>query len=118
MVKKIWRGRKQAGKQSEMLAGDIRAKAEHRAPPQQTETETQPVEPSGTPQQVPPTEPTPPRRHPSRRQRKRMKCMGQQETGVMQRQPASETGSPPVDVPAAPVEETLPPRRWKQAIHL
>ena len=36
VVKRRRRGRKQAEKQSEMLAGDSRAKAEPRAPPQQT----------------------------------------------------------------------------------
>ena len=111
VVKRRQRGKKQAGRQSEMLVGDSRAKAEPRAPLQQTETETQPVEPSETPQQVPPTESTSLRRHPSRRRRRRMKGMEQQETGGAQRRPASETGSPSMDVPAAPVSEILPPRR-------
>ena len=97
-----------------MLVGDSRAKAEPRAPLQQTETETQPVEPSETPRQVPPTESTSPRRHPSRRQRRRMKRMEQQEAGSTQRQPVSGTGSPAMDVPVA-VSETLPPRRWERA---
>ena len=33
----------------------------------------------------------------------------------MQTQPTSEVESPPVDVPALPVTETLPPRRWERA---
>ena len=98
-----------------MLVGDSRAKAEPRAPLQQTETETQPVEPSETPRQVPPTESTSPRRHPSRRQRRRMKRMKQQEANSAQRQPASGTGSPSMDVPATYISETLPPRRWERA---
>ena len=98
-----------------MLVGDSRAKAEPRAPLQQTESETQSVEPSETPRQVPPTESTSPRRHPSRRQRRRMKRMEQQEAGSAQRQPVNGTGSPAMDVPAAPVSETLPPRRWERA---
>ena len=98
-----------------MLAGDSRAKAEPRAPHQQTETENQPAEPSETTQKAPPLEPTSPRRHPSRRQCRKIKLIEQQETEAIQRQPASDTGSPPVDVPAEPVTETLPPKKWERA---
>ena len=115
VVKRKRRSRKQAERQSATLAGDSRAKAEPRAPLQQTETETQSVEPSETPRQVPPTESTSPRRHPSRRQRRRMKPMEQQEAGSAQRQSVSGTRSPAMDVPAALVSETLPPRRWERA---
>ena len=56
VVKRKRRGRKQAGRQSATLAGDSRAKAEPRAPPQQSETETQPAQPlSSTPEVPPPT---------------------------------------------------------------
>ena len=109
------RGSKQAGRQSATLAGDSRAKAEPRAPLQQSETETQPVEPLSATPEVPPTSPTPQRRHPSRRQCRKRRRMEQQGTEATQTQPTSEVDSPPVDVPALPITETLPPRRWERA---
>ena len=66
VVKKRRRGGGQVGRQSEKLAMDSRAKAEFRALLQQAETETQPVESHRTIQKAPPSEPTFPRRHPSR----------------------------------------------------
>ena len=48
MVKKIRKGRRNTEKQSEMLTEDSQAKTEPRALLQQTKTETQPAEPSGT----------------------------------------------------------------------
>ena len=48
VVKKIRKGRRNTEKQSEMLTEDSQAKTEPRALLQQTKTETQPAEPSGT----------------------------------------------------------------------
>ena len=91
-VKRRRRGRKQAGRQSALLAGNSRAKAELRAPPQQPET--QPAEPLSAAQGVPPTSPTPQRRHPSRRQRRKRRRMEQQGTEATQTQPTSKVDSP------------------------
>ena len=106
-MKRKRRGRRQAGRQSETLAGDGRAKAELRAHPQQPET--QPAELNAT-REAPPPSSTPQRRHPSRRQR-----IEQQGTGTTHTQPSSEVDSSSADVPALPVTETLPPRRWERA---
>ena len=114
MVKRKRRGRKQAGRQSAMLAGDSWAKAEPRVPPQQSGTEIQPAEPLSATPEVPPTSPTPQRRHQSRRQRRKRRRMEQQATEATQTQPISEVDSPSADVPALPSAETLPPRRWER----
>ena len=84
VVKRKRRGRKRAGGKSVTLAGDSRAKAEPRAPPQQPETETQPAELLSATQEVPPTSLTPQRRHPSRRQRRKKRRIKQQGTEAMQ----------------------------------
>ena len=104
-----WRG------QSAMLVGDSRGKAEPRAPPQQPETETQPAEIFSATQEVPPTSPTPQRKHPSRCQLRKKRRMEQQGTEATQTQPTSEVDSPPANVPALPTTKTLPPRRWERA---
>ena len=114
VVKRKHRGRRQAVRQSEKLAEDSQAKVEPRAPPQQAETETQPVESLKATQETPSPSPTSQRRHPFRRQR-RKRHTEQQEVKAIQRQPGSEVESSPVDVPAVPVTETLPPRRWERA---
>ena len=98
-----------------MLVGDSRGKAEPRAPPQQPETETQPAEIFSATQEVPPTSPTPQRKHPSRCQLRKKRRMEQQGTEATQTQPTSEVDSPPANVPALPTTKTLPPRRWERA---
>ena len=52
MVKSKQRGKRQIGRQSEMLAGDCWANQEIRAPPQRVETEIQHVEPLKTTQRT------------------------------------------------------------------
>ena len=116
MVKKRRRGKRQTGKQPEKLERDSRAKEEPSAPPQRTPTtETPPVKPLRTAQKTPPSEPTSLKRHPFRRQCRKMMCIELQRIETKQRQPASEIESFSADVPVALVAETLPPRRWEQA---
>ena len=114
-MKRKRRGRRQAGRQSEKLARDSRAKAESRALPQQSETETQLVELLNTTQEAPPPSPTSQRRHPSRHQQRKRRCTEQQGAEAIQKQPSSEVESSSADVPALSVTETLPPRRWERA---
>ena len=109
-VKRKWKGKRQTRRQSEKPAGRDQAKEWPGSAQQQVETEAQPAETLEVIQKTSLPASTPPRRHPSRRQRRKMLRQEQKEMAVVQRQPASKT----VDVPAVPAAETLAPRRWKQ----
>ena len=112
-MKRRRRGQRQTGGQSEKLTGGGQTKEWSGPAQQQVETEVQPAEPlRSTPEASPDS--TPPRRHPSRRQRRKKLRQRQKETDSNQRPSNPETKDTPVDVPAAPAVENLPPRRWEQ----
>ena len=114
MVKRRRRDKRQAGGQSAKLRGSDQARERPEVTQQPPVTEVQPVEPLQTTQETVPSSPVPARRHPSRRQRRKMLRQGQKETEGVQRSPGKKTEDTSVDVPTAPAAETLPPRRWEQ----
>ena len=107
-------GKSQAGSQSEKLTRSDRAREWPGSTQQQSVTEAPLVEPLSVAQKTASPSPIPVRRHPSRRQRRKRLRQDQRETEGVQRSPTKETEETPVDVPAAPATETLPPRRLEQ----
>ena len=113
-MKRRRRGQRQTGGQSEKLTGEGQTKEWSGPTQQQIETEVQPAEPLRSTPEASSPDSTPPRRHPSRRQRKKKLRQRQKEADGNQKPSTQEMKDAPVDVPAAPAVENLPPRRWEQ----
>ena len=113
-MKRRRRGQRQTGRQSEKLTEGGQTKEWSGPTQQQKETEVQPAEPIRSTPEASSPDSTPPRRHPSRRQRKKKLRQRQKEADSNQKPSTHEMKDAPVDVPAAPAVENLPPRRWNR----